>query len=335
MRTLPFIALIAAGLLAACDTSGIHPLGRLRDPLVPCAIDPTGGVSTSTWLRSTDTATEIFLLGRVDPDDEVAATQPACYGHGVVDHDSSTTFEFGSYSLDAQGRGTAVTAVEYVRLHQPDVGVLRRDGTVRHDLPAPLTEALTIARDGDQIVLSLDGESRRLTSIGAVVDALDPSTQDGADDVFRIFNLPLLTSQARLLGFGSGAMTQYVDQTAEFLGMVRSRFTVSVESFLSPTTDIVYYQLEDLTGVVVDGLQKTKANTSGDGSMEGVLAFMMRGTESAIRGHVDYAELEINNGLAADGTYTLTIDGIETPTTISYLLATSADLRGVLPVESP
>jgi hypothetical protein len=340
MRTRVLVLCLVVLAAAACDTSGIHPLGRRRDALVPCTVDSLGRLeTTSTWLRSTEAGTEVFLLGRVDATEVVADSSPACYGHGFIDHDSSTHFEFGSYTLDATGKGQAVHALEYDFEFDPDTSILGRDGSVRQDLKTPIAEPLTITADGSHLVLALGGEARRLTSIGEVVEAVDVHTQKGAEAVFRLFNLPMLTSQVRLLGFGGGSMTQYVDQTATFGGLIRNRFTVSVESWLSPNTLIAYFQLEDLTGVVIDGPQKTNVDTNGNGQMEGVLNFLMRGTggvsDVAIRGHLDYAGLQIRNGIAAGGEYALTIDGIVTPYVISYELATDVDLRDVLPVESP
>jgi hypothetical protein len=340
MRTRVLVLCLVVLAAAACDTSGIHALGRRRDALVPCTLDSVGRLeTTSTWLRSTEAGTEIFLLGRADPTEVVSDASPACYGHGFIDHDSTTHFEFGSYSLDATGKGQAVHSLEYDFEYDPDTSILGRAGSVRQDLKTPITEPLTLTADGSQIVLALAGEARRLTALGEVVESVDVHTQKGAEAVFRLFNLPVLTSQVRLLGFGGGSMTQYVDQTASFGGLIRNHFTVSVESWLSPNTLIAYFQLEDLSGIVVDGPQKSNVDTSGNGQMEGVLNFLMRGTggasDVAVRGHLDYGGLQIRNGVAAGGQYALSIDGITTPYVISYELASNVDLRDVLPVEAP
>jgi len=327
-------------LAAGCDTSGIHALGRLRDPLVPCDADMLERAeTTSTWLRSTATGTEIMVLGRPSATDVVATTEPACYGHGTVAHDGSTTFEFGSYTLDADGNGVAVRAVEYVRTHQPELGILSRDGAVRTDLPDPLADNLAIVAAGSKIRVTLDDTAMLMTSLGEVIESLDVTTQAGVDDVFRVYNLPLLTSQSRLLGFGSGAMTQYIGANAEFGGIIRNRFRVNVESLLSPNTLITYFQFEDLTGITIDGEQKTNVDFSGDGQMDGVLSFVMRGTggptDIAHRGTIDYAPLIVKDGLAGGGHYIVAIDGVATPYTVSYQLQTNMDLRAVLPVETP
>lgn len=329
--------LLLAILSTGCDRAGIHPLGRLRDGLVPCEIDALGRFdTTSTWVRSTDEGTEIILLGRSDPTTAVPNGSAACFGLGFVAHDSSTTFAFGSYTLDETGVGTTTRVVEYTFVFQPERSILGRDGSTRADLPTPIVETLTITRDGSQLVLDLGGEPRLMTSLAELIDSLDPTTQEGAEDIFRVYNLPLFTSQARLLGFGSGAMTQYVGPEAPFAATIRNRFTVSVKALLTPHTDITYYQFEDLTGIVVDGVQRTLVNTKGNGPMEGTLNFVMRGeTNVRIRGHVDYGSLEIADGLAAGGTYVLTIDGVAAEYTISHALATDVDLRNVLPVELP
>lgn len=338
MRRLALTAAVVA--LAACDPSGIHGLGRRRDALVPCEVDELGRIeTTSTWLRSTEDGTEIVLLGRADPTAEVEPGRDACFGHGFVAHDGSTLFDFGSYTLDDEGKGTAVHQLEYELTYQPELSILDRDGAFRTDLAAPVARRIQITRDGSGILLTLDDATHHMTSLGEVVEAVDVTTQAGAEDVFRLFNLPLLTSQARLLGFGSAGMTQYVGLTAEFGGTVRSRFTVSVASLLNPDTTISYFQFEDLTGVVIDGIQLTDVDTSGNGSMSGILSFVMRGTggatDAVIRGGLDYDGLQIGDGFAAGGGYTLTIDGVATPYALSYQLATDVDLRDVLPIVTP
>jgi hypothetical protein len=328
---------LALLVLAACDTSGIHSLGRLRDALVPCDSDPLGRtLTTSTWLRSTADGTEIVLFGRPDPTATVAFDAPACYGRAFVAHDGSVTLESGSYSLDATGLGEASRGLEFTLANQADRPILKRDGAVRRDLATPISATLEVRRDGDQLVVTLDGEARRMTALGDVVDRIDVTTQAGAEDAFRLFNLPIFTSQARLLGFGSGAMTQYAGSTAEFIAIIRNDFTVNVQSLLDPNTDITYRQFEELTGIVVDGLQRTDVNTSGNGSMSGVLSFVMRGTTEVLRGSLDYQGLGIGDGVAASGTYTLTLDGAGGgPHPISFQLATDVDLQAVLPVDAP
>jgi hypothetical protein len=327
---------IGSGAVTACDSSGIHPLGRRRDALVACEKDPLGRmVTTSTWVRSTETGTEIVLLGRPSVADIVEAAQPACFVHATVERDSSTTLEAGSYTMGPRGTGIALHQIEFHFLSQPELSILKRDGSIRDDLPTSVSEPLAVATDAARARMTLDGAAMRMTGLGDVIDAIDLRTQTGAEQLFTVYNLALVTSQARLLGFGSGAMTQYADTPGEFNGIVRNQFTVSVESLLKPNTSITYQQFEDLTGIVIDGLQKSNVSTSGDGGMAGTLSFVLRGTTKTIRGKVNYDNLKIKNGVAAGGTYTLTVDGIATPYTLPYSLAANIDLRGVLPVESP
>lgn len=337
---LPLLSACLLLALTGCDRAGIHPLGRLRDGLVPCEVDPLGRIdTTSTWVRSTAEGTEIILLGRPDPTTPVDFENAGCFARGFVAHDSSTRFEFGSYTLGVNGRGTAVRTVEYVFNFEPELSILSRIGSKRTDLPTPISEELSITEDGTQIIVGIGNDMMRLTSLGELIENLDTGSQEGAEDIFRVFNLPLFTSQARLLGFGGGAMTQYIPAPGTFQGVIRNRFTVSVEAALKPNTRILYYQFEDLTGIVVDGLQKTNVNTKGNGTMEGTLNFVMRGTGGAtdvvIRGHLAYDDLVIGNGVASNGSYTLTFDGVNAEYVIPYSLATDVDLRNVLPVEAP
>lgn len=327
--------------LTACDTQGLYPLGAKRDTLVPC----TG--PTSTWLRSTADRTEILVLGSTNPTAVVPQTTPVCFAFGWVEHDSSTYLEAGSYYLPANGSGTAAHNDEYTFNYDDQTAIISRTGAYKRHLTSPIFGALTIAKpDMAHVDVSYRGETHRFTALPEIVETLDTTTQSGVEDLFRLYNLPLFTSQVRLIGFGSGRMTQYILSTpAHFNGLIANDFSVIVDSALSPHTTIVYYQFEELSGITIDGVQKTNVNTAGAGPMTGILSFVMLGyplgggvANPLIRGTVDYGNLTISKGVAAGGYYVVDPDGSTgamASRNLSYTFATDIDLRGVLPVVSP
>src|SRR5687768_4089111 len=87
---LPLLGLLASG----CDKSGIHPLARERDTLGACK------GPTTTWLRSTETGTEVFLIGDVTLD-AAGAEVAGCFAHAFVEHDSSAHLEYGELQRSA------------------------------------------------------------------------------------------------------------------------------------------------------------------------------------------------------------------------------------------
>lgn len=327
MRSLLLFLVALAPLAVGCDKSGVHPLGRVRDTLGACQ------GPTATWLRSTDTGTEVFLIGEATVGED-GLPVPGCFAQAFVEHNSATHLLYGDLTLSAPGEGTFSYGAEYDFRYQPERGILTRQGSRRTDRDPPITTAISFEADGDQLLLTFLGEQRRLTNLLDVIDALDTTTMSGADDVLRMYNLPLLVSQTRLLGFGASGMTQYINSKATFAGTIANTFTVLVENPVSPNTYIDYIDFEDLTGIIIDGEQRTFVNLSGDGTMDGELDFTMEGRTRDISGTVDYANLIIDNGVAADGTYGLSIDGGDSYV-LSFSLAANVDLRAVLPVSAP
>ena len=104
---------IAAGLLSlfACDKSGVHDLGSVKDVLSTC---PT---NTTTWLRSVDESTELFVLGT-----EQAGEGPAggCYVRALVNQDSSVEMEYGLFNVNGSGIGETQIFATYTFMFQPE-----------------------------------------------------------------------------------------------------------------------------------------------------------------------------------------------------------------------
>jgi hypothetical protein len=331
------LLLVLVGVLAqGCDRSGIYPLGVATNTVSNCG--------KSTWARSTDTGTELFVLSETDPTSAVAeptdenAAASNCFLRIFIEHDSTTTMEQGTYSLGADGTGVFTVEHSYIFEYQdPSVVIGQRDGAIRNDTPMPASHAIQIDTDGTQVLLGVDGDVRRLTNLYDVIARTSGDTQEDAEDVFRVLNLVIYSSAVRIPGFGSVGMTSYINNTTTFTGLIANQFTVGVTGTLSPVTDIIFGQFEDLSGIVLDGDQHTETDLKGNGHLEGVLDWRFRGSDSPndvfLEGTLDYEGLKTKNGVAGDGTYTLTVEG--TPYTIPYTLAADMDLRNVLPVETP
>jgi hypothetical protein len=328
MRSLFILSFALIGLLSAgCDKSGIHPLARERDTLGACK------GPAATWMRSTETGTEIFLIGE-DTLGPMGETVPGCFERAFIEHNSAGHAEYGMIIRSGPTAGTFSYEAEYDFRYQPERDVLSRQGSIRIDHDPPLTAPVSWTLDGDQVLITYQGTEHRYTNMLDVLDALDPTTPEGADEVFRMFNMPLLVSQTRMLGFGSSGMTQYLDTTATFAGTIANNFTVRVIEIVMPKTFITYTDFVDLTGITATGEQRTRVNLSGNGTMEGTIAFQMQGRTQMIEGVVDYANVLIKNGVAAEGLYGLTIEGGGSFTP-SYSLAANTDIRAILPVTTP
>ena len=135
--------------LAACDKSGVHDLGRANDTLSTC------GSRTSTWLRSLDEETELFVLGSTRPG---TGSSSGCFVRALVNQDSSVAMETGTYSVDGGGAGSTSITATYRFLFQPDRGPLQREGAVRFDQDPPITQDLRIGMDAAQLTIDVDGD---------------------------------------------------------------------------------------------------------------------------------------------------------------------------------
>lgn len=336
MRTRRLIFFFVLGLFGAgCDQSGIHPLGQPRDVTTSCA--------RSTWARSTDLGTELFLFGVEDPgglsvDPETQETPPTCFVHAFVAHDKSTTLEQGTYTVDATGAGTFHVDFVFTYVYEPTLTTLTRTGSRRDDTPDPATHAIALATSGQQLSVSFDGEARLLTDFRRVLSRFDPKTQADAEVLFGAYSLPLYTTFARLVGFQATGMTEYIGSPATFDALVSGQFSVVVLGTLEPHNVFEFFAHEDLSGFVIDGRQDTYITGGAfdaNGTMSGVLSFEMHGLdlagETLLRGSVDYADVIIENGVAGGGFYLLALeDGSEY--SIPWDVADAIDLRSVLPV---
>ena len=338
-------------LLLGCDTSGIHPIGQILDVTPNC--DPLNDANHTTWLRTMQNSagepigTEVLVFG-FDPEAPPAPRGGShCMQRIKVYRSTTTEGHFGVVNLSAVGEGTHTEGVRCSFPQEPGRNVLRRRGAQCYELGfhGYIDRQFSFAMSGDILEVSwaedeadlleedftdnvlrapemsdrVPAGTYRYMSVGDVVASINTTptaTLEDATAVFQLYNLALLTSQTRLAGFGSGGMTQYLNSTSAFVGLIGSEFTVNVVNVLNPRTTIHYASFQDLTGLIVGAPegedQITVVNAGGNGGMEGSLSYYLLADRtnpaSAVEGDLDYSDVEINSGFGNAGTYHLTID---------------------------
>jgi hypothetical protein len=315
---------IVAGLLSlvACDKSGVHDLARANDTLVTC------GAETSTWLRSLETTTELFVLGTEEAGMGASA---GCYVRAVVNQDSSVEMETGSSQRRRHGRGRH-PGLRHVSLPLPagPRPTAARGRPSHRPGRRPLEQSLVLGRDGEQLTLALGGDGRNLTSLPEVIRRLEPDTQAGAEDIFRLVNIMFYMSQTRVQGFGATGMTMYVEPK-DFVGIVSGEYTVAVTGGLRIGSDLTYRALRDLTDIQMDGNQHTMVDLGGNGPTSEMLTFTLDHPDTdPIIYTIFYDDLLVVNGAAGDGFYTVDSNG--DTFVVDWMLAQDVHVRNVLPV---
>jgi len=337
---LPLVALLVVA--AACDKTGIHDLASPIDTIVPC--DPN---ASSTWIRSTEEGVELFVIGATRAGIDGAA-QNACFVRAELAHNTSADIEAGSYTLEVGGQGTFEQRALYTYEHHPEQDLFHRLGSQRMDFNPSLVHDVTITIDGDQIIVGYDGTQRRLTSMYDLIANLDPDSQAGAEDIFRVANLPIFLSGPRIPGFNSSGMSAYFNSPGVFLGLIRNTVEVLITSVIPPHSVITYSLFEDLNGVILDGPQYGNTDIKGDGNLSGTTNWQLRGSDNpddiALSGAMIWDEVHLVGGAAAPNgsdddppsVYIIQIDGHGTYD-VSWMLGADVDLtkNGLLPIEAP
>lgn len=318
------VLLVALGLsLLACDKLGVHDLGRLNDTLATC------GTATTTWVRSVEGATEIFILGTRRAGE---GASDGCFVRSLVSEDSTIEMQTGTFAVDALGAGAASLTASYDFPFQPELTPLQRRGVRREDHDPPLERTLGFARDGEQLLITLDGEERRLTPLPEVIRRLDTTTQAGAEDIFRLVNIQFYMTQVRVEGFGATGMTRYT-APATFVGITAGTYRVAITpQRLRILADLTYTGLRDMSDIQMDGNQHTNVALSGSGTTAEMLIYTLDHPDRSepIEVVVHYEEATIVNGMAASGYYPTDVDGVTFD--IDYPLQNDVHLRNVLPI---
>lgn len=176
-----------------------------------------------------------------------------------------------------------------------------------------------VTRGAGQLVVTGDANvAGTYVRLDQALGHLGTTTARDASCAFQMLNLPVVTSDGRIVGFGGPGMLQY-QHSEDFVGTVAGTVNVRMSGSLTgSTTYISYYGFMDQGGIRIDGQQVTHINDyAGNGSMSGVLSFQLMpafdvSTATTITGTVDYGSadpVQIHNGNAAGGSYLTHIDG--------------------------
>jgi hypothetical protein len=222
---------------------------------------------------------------------------------------SARTLE-GTWS-EATGALLLVVTIDYEMPYETG-DVTGRRGSTRSPpgLNAPLPLALT--RGADTLGLSGDpawtGTYVRLQQVLPRFEGRPAA--EAATCAFQLANLAVLSSQARIIGFGSAGMLQY-GAAQDFVGTLSGKVNVHLSGGLTtPVTDISYQGFSDFPGVELNGVQTTFAGIDGSGHMEGTVTFTLQPDAAggaAVPGAIVYGvpggadNIRISGGHASSG----------------------------------
>jgi hypothetical protein len=256
---------------------------------------------------------EVRLLVLEEPTD---AASPAPFALTRVTGGWSVVTLQGTWTEDRSlGKLTLRGAMEFVLPDERNKAVINRVGASRREVDQQ--QVLDVGPSGDQLVLSGgDGSAAgtwtllatALSRLGGM--ATDPTC------AFQVANLTVRSAQARVPGFGSPAMVEYLDG-ASFQGTAAGALHVSLRSLSTPWTTIAFTGYVDFAGVTLDGAQVSQTNTSGEGNMSGVIGFALQPGPAApddpapppVQGTIDYGGVLLGNGAPLGGGYAVAVQG--------------------------
>lgn len=304
----------AAALLLAAALGGCGPYAELAQKL-DVGVTIVGG---ETWISAAGSEVRVLVLGPPDP-----AGTPVPFAFTAM----SLPIAAGTAVWSTQGEwtGTAADASIALRerlLYRMDdergTPLLQRRGATRSDVDRTLTFGQS--RAVGQLVLTGDASiAGTYVLLAEALARLGSTSANDAACAFHLANLAVLSSQVRIIGFGSALMTQY-KRPATFQGTTSGNVHVDVSGFSSVTTNITYTQFSDFAGVRIDGTQTTHVNSSGDGSMSGTVTVALLPQPSPpaqeLDGAISYGSsadpgdaIQISNGSPTGGNYVVTLTG--------------------------
>jgi hypothetical protein len=305
MRRGGFILLLLLGVAAAC-LGPYQIIGQELDPTVSLGNQPT-------WIQATPEQTTLLVFAA--PDGGLSAP----FTLTTIARNQSAVILTGMYYATAT-TVTLLSTLKYVLNNEYSIPVTQRDGAERFNVDAGATYTTNV--DGG--ILSLTGTPSlgSFASFPAALANLQATNQAQADCLLRVFQLSVISSETRILGFNGPAIIQYTNP-ATFNGVLAGAVNIGVESLFKPNTTLAYQQFSDFAGFVLDGSQYSKTDLSGNGFISSTLNFQMTNSPgdggppgTVIAGSVLYGNADgsppsvlLSSGTPSGGSYQLTIDG--------------------------
>ena len=288
------VALLGTGLLAC-----LGPYPGIGDKL-----DGTVPVSGTSYIAVDAGAARILILAPSDAGTSAPFTR--------IDEQQPRAVE--TYQGTWSGQGTRIDFAAntiFVLPNEASKPVSGRTGATRQQLSPPtVSTATVVAASADLLVLAgapgVAGSYEALLGRTAQITGTDDTATACA---FHMANLAVESSEARIPGFNSAGMTQYLNRVEPFAGILSGSVTVGLVGLFNPVSTITFTDYADFEGVVLNGVQISSTNSSGDGALSGVLGFRIaRQGLPPLEGAVDYRAVALSGGNES-GNYLVTLDG--------------------------
>jgi hypothetical protein len=303
-RLAPVVALgLAVG--AAC-LGPYQIIGQELDPTVSLGNQPT-------WIQATPEQTTLIVFA--SPDGGVVAP----FTLTTIARDQSAVILTGTYFATAT-QITMQSTLRYVLKNEYSIPVTSRDGAQRFTVDAGATYDTTL--DGGILTLTGTPALGSFIPFSTALANLQATNQAQANCLLRVFQLSVISSETRILGFNGPSIIQYTTP-ATFNGVLSGFVNIGVESLFKPNTTLNYEGFIDFSGFQLTGIQFSQTDLSGNGYLSNAVQFSMVNTpsdggspETVIAGNVVYGNVDgsapsvlLVSGTPSGGSYQLTVDG--------------------------
>lgn len=207
----------------------------------------------------------------------------------------------------------------------------RRGATRKEFSPPRVTPATLVTVNGDTLELAgpaeFAGTYHPLVARTAHISGTDETSPACA---FHVANLTVESSEARVPGFNSPGLTQYLNRVEPFQGILSGTMSIGLVGLFSPVSTITFENYADYEGVILNGQQISSTDTSGNGALSGVVTFHIeRQGMAPIEGSVDYRAVTLRGGNES-GNYLVTLDGgTETPVPTGHRIPSLEECLGL------
>jgi hypothetical protein len=305
MRRVAPLGVLLVGVSIAC-LGPYQIIGQELNPTVSLGNQPT-------WIQATPEQTTLIVFATPDGGPSAPFTLT------TIARNQSAVIYTGTYYATAT-QVTFQNTLKYVLANEYSLKVTDRDGAQRFDVDGGATYNTSV--DGGILTLTGTPPLGSFASFTSALANLQATNQDQADCLLRVFQLSVISSEARILGFNGPAIIQYTTP-ATFNGVLTGVVNIGVESLFTPNTTLAYQQYSDFTGFVLDGSQYSQTDLQGNGYISSALNFQMASTpvdggpsQTGIAGVVVYGNANgsppsvlLTTGTPSGGSYQLTVDG--------------------------